>query len=376
MQLFSRLLVFTFLVFTACNSASTNEFVVSGTVTGAAGEMVKLIEFTLEDAVTVDSVELDENGTFEIRSANTEATVYMLTLQGGGLIPVLLSNGDAVEVTASADQFVELAEVEGSAASADLLRYFKQFNVFQNQVADLNAELMPYANTTAFDSMKSVAQAKYQVYEAEQKRFVKAFIDENDKGIVPLFASLYAANFISPEAEYAWFSSLLDRFKRDFPNSKYTKWLTTFIEPYRSLSELQDGMQAPDFKLPTPAGDSLSLRDLRGKYVLIDFWASWCGPCRQENPNIVRMYNRFQGKNFEILGVSLDKERDGWVKAIADDKLEWQHVSDLKFWDSMVTGLYAIQSIPATMIIDPEGRIVARNLRGAALEDKLTELLN
>jgi peroxiredoxin len=376
MQLLSRLTVLSFLVFTACNTEKANEFVVNGTVSGAAGEVVKLIEFTLEDAVTVDSVELDENGSFEIRSANTEPTVYMLTLQGGGLIPVVIANGDQVKVNTSADQFVALAEVEGSTASADLLRYFKQFNVFQNQVADLNAELMPFANTAAFDSMKNVAQEKYQTYEAEQKRFVKSFIDDNDQGIVPLFASLYAANFISPEDEYVWFSGLLDRFKAEFPESKYTAWLTTFIEPYRSLSELQEGKMAPDFRLPTPDGDSLSLSDLRGKYVLIDFWASWCGPCRQENPNVVRMYNRFKGKNFEILGVSLDKERAGWIKAIGDDQLSWKHVSDLKFWDSMVTGLYAIQSIPATMIVDPEGRIVARNLRGAPLEDKLAELLN
>jgi peroxiredoxin len=132
---------------------------------------------------------------------------------------------------------------------------------------------------------------------------------------------------------------------------------------------------APDFKLPTPDGDTIALSDYRGKYVLVDFWASWCGPCRQENPNIVRMYNRFKGKNFEILGVSLDKERAGWVKAIADDQLTWKQVSDLKFWDSIVTGLYAIQSIPATLLVDPDGKIIARNLRGPELEEKIASLL-
>ena len=374
MRILSILLT-TMLALTACNQAPKDRFTIEGTIIGGAGEVVKMIEFTLEDAVTVDSAILAEDGSFSITSSNTEPTVYMLSLSNAGLIPVLVENGDVVKINTTAEQYINDAKVEGSTATTELIEYFKQFNSFQERVAALNEELMPFAEAPDFEQKRAEAQEKYKTYEASQKKYVKGFIDGNKNGVVPVFASLYAANFISPESDFDWFFSLLNRFKEENPSSKYTAWFTKFVEPYTNLTALQPGKMAPDFKLPTPDGDSIALSDYRGKYVLVDFWASWCGPCRQENPNIVRMYNRFKGKNFEILGVSLDKERAGWVKAIADDQLTWKQVSDLKFWDSIVTGLYAIQSIPATLLVDPDGKIIARNLRGPELEEKIASLL-
>ena len=135
------------------------------------------------------------------------------------------------------------------------------------------------------------------------------------------------------------------------------------------------GAPAPDFTAATPEGDSLSLASLRGQVVLLDFWASWCGPCRRENPNVVRMYDTFKDRGFEILGVSLDDNKDRWTKAIADDRLSWLHVSDLKGWRSEYGRLYGVTSIPQTILLDAEGNILARNLRGADLERKLSEIL-
>jgi peroxiredoxin len=142
------------------------------------------------------------------------------------------------------------------------------------------------------------------------------------------------------------------------------------------LRNVAVGQAAPDITLPSPDGKNVSLSSLRGKYVLIDFWASWCGPCRQENPNVVRMYNKYKDKGFEIFGVSLDESRDKWLKAIAMDKLTWPHVSDLKGWSSAAAQLYNIQAIPQTLLLDKEGKIIAKNLRGKALEEKLASLLN
>ncbi|NJK84446.1 MAG: TlpA family protein disulfide reductase, partial [Saprospiraceae bacterium] len=174
---------------------------------------------------------------------------------------------------------------------------------------------------------------------------------------------------------------------RNHPN--YIHFATVFVEKYKTkdpnlVKPLEQqmasarsfiiGAEAPDFGQQTPEGNTVQLSDLKGQVVLIDFWASWCGPCRQENPNVVRMYNKYKDKGFEILGVSLDRTKDAWLRAIEADKLTWQHVSDLRGWTNEVAQLYGVTSIPHTVLVDAEGKIIARNLRGATLEAKLESI--
>ena len=143
----------------------------------------------------------------------------------------------------------------------------------------------------------------------------------------------------------------------------------------KQLENVQIGKVAPEFSLPDTVGVSVSLSDFRGKYVLLDFWASWCPPCRRENPNVVKAFNEYKDKNFTIVGISLDKDKSKWMKAIADDNLAWTHLSDLKYWDSEIPALYGVRGIPANVLLDPDGVIVAKNITGEDLHKKLKEVI-
>jgi peroxiredoxin len=177
--------------------------------------------------------------------------------------------------------------------------------------------------------------------------------------------------------------AMLSRTKKKWPNNtsvkEVAKQFDAFAQNQQQGPAMQQGLpvgeMAPDITMDDPDGKSFSLSNLRGKYVLVDFWASWCGPCRAENPNVVNAYQRYKNKNFTILGVSLDQTKDNWLKAIKDDKLEWKQISDLKFWESAAVPLYKIQGIPYNVLIDPQGKIIASELRGPALEAKLAEVL-
>ncbi len=162
---------------------------------------------------------------------------------------------------------------------------------------------------------------------------------------------------------------MLNEFKETLPEA-----MADLQQQVDLMKSFAIGGTAPDFTQITPDGKEMKLSELRGKVVLVDFWASWCGPCRRENPNVVKLYNKYKEKGFEILGVSLDNSRDRWLAAIEQDGLTWYHVSDLKGWQNAVAKLYSVSSIPHTILLDAEGKIIARNLRGPALEQKLAEL--
>lgn len=164
--------------------------------------------------------------------------------------------------------------------------------------------------------------------------------------------------------------------------SSYGQKIGSFIDQQKLIREQQKATQiggtAPNFSANTPEGKTLALNDIKGKLTLIDFWASWCGPCRRENPNVVKVYNKYHDKGLEIISVSLDRngQKDRWIKAINDDKMTWHHISNLQYWQDPIAKIYNVRSIPATFLLDAEGKIVAKNLRGSALEDKVAELLN
>jgi thiol-disulfide isomerase/thioredoxin len=212
---------------------------------------------------------------------------------------------------------------------------------------------------------------------------VKQMADATPNAIL----AMYEASFINTEQDLPFGRRILDKMEKTIPQSVYTaQYKKRFLDLENQVNQqkMQEEMAkktavgsiAPDIKLLTPDGKELALSSLRGKVVLLDFWASWCGPCRRENPNVVRIYNTYKDKGFTVFSVSFDKSAEPWKAAIAQDGLIWpNHVSDLKGWGSMAAGLYGITSIPRTFLLDKDGKILATNLRGEELEQKVKEIL-
>ena len=259
-------------------------------------------------------------------------------------------------------------EVKGS---KNMDYYAQLMGINQAMVDKVNKWNDEYAKATEKKDNKKMQeiQANFQQAEVEHVAKIKTLLPEMGTSLVTIFA---ANNMLNPERDFAEMEAVAQRFEAEKPNSKIAQSYIGFVKRLKGISV---GDVAPDFTLNNPEGQDVTLSSLRGKYVLIDFWASWCGPCRMENPNVVALYNKYKDKGFAIYGVSLDKDKAAWLAAIKKDNLTWTHGSDLKFWNSAVAQTYGVNAIPATFLLDKEGKVIAKNLRGNALEAKIGELL-
>jgi len=209
---------------------------------------------------------------------------------------------------------------------------------------------------------------KYEAINDERNKIRLAFINANPGSFISL-VNLRVYGGYAPE--YSKIAPLFNALSEKVKNTVTGKEFSANLERIKATSV---GAVAPVFTQNDPDGKPIKLSDFKNKYLLVDFWASWCGPCRAENPNVVKAYNKYHEKGLEILGVSLDSKRDAWLKAIADDKLTWKHVSDVKGWDNEVAAIYAVRAIPQNVLIDRNGKIIGKNLREEALEIKLGEI--
>lgn len=185
--------------------------------------------------------------------------------------------------------------------------------------------------------------------------------------------NLLQSNTIDKDQYTSTYVAVANKLKKEWPLYSQTKIFSDFVD---KLKVTAIGQPAPEIALPNPDGVVVKLSSMKGKYVLVDFWAKWCGPCRQENPNVVKAFNKYKDKGFTVFGVSLDRNKEDWVKAINDDGLTWTHVSDLKFWQSEAAKTYSITAIPFSLLLDTNGIIIGKNLRGAALDAKLAEIFD
>lgn len=365
------------LLFSACG-AQQGSRTINATIGGGAGLTLYLDKFAGNKPVHIDSVKLDANGKGELHPEVMPLDFYALSLSPNDMTVVILDSTESVTVEATAGKLGEPASVTGSAHSDLMYGFFKDMKAFDDEKQELVKRInADRGDTGAIDRITKLNDEFY----ARCRMFV------NDHKYSP--AALAAVSRLNIQNELPLFQQVRDALKTTIPKSEYyigfrdqvgrmEQQAVAMKAQEEQMARLDNlipvGSEAPDFSQPTPEGKPLSLSSLRGKVVLIDFWASWCKPCRMENPNVKRVYDQYKGKGFEIIGVSLDRDKGAWTGAIEQDGLPWKHVSDLGFWNNAAAQQYGVSSIPYTVLVDREGKVLGKNLRGPALEEKLAEV--
>lgn len=356
------------------NDKKNGSFELKGTFTNSNGEMIYLEKLTNTKQINVDSAVIDEKGNFEFSNYVPKIGFYRVKVDQRNFAMLVLDSSDKVTLTGDIKDLGNTYKVEGSAETKLFIEYnnlAKQRDIRLDSLNKAFQSLMEASRMDAkrMDSLSKMFENPYNTIVNSSSEILISKLKEN----LGMYSSIMAIQSLEPDKYLEIYKQLDKGLALKYPNDANVKMFHTMVE---KMSAVGIGQLAPDITLSNPEGKEITLSSLRGKVVLVDFWASWCGPCRKEMPNVVKAYAKFKSKGFEIYGVSLDQEKDRWLEAIAKDGITWPQVSDLKQWQSEVVPLYSIQSIPYTILLDKEGKILAKNLRGEDLEKKLAEVLN
>jgi peroxiredoxin len=331
--------------------------------------------------VILDSAKLPvTSGNFSLTGAVKTQEIFEVVFGSNVIAVPLINDASDVRVNVDLGKQDDFYTVSGSEASSQLKELITVFGKKNFEVEKNMAALDSLKQASAPDSQLLAATAAKNNAIQDLNIYLKQVVNTNTNATICALALSWASRSFPLSDFEASLSDLL----RKYPENGVLASLKQNYDLQRAQMAQQEahdrenswvGKQAPDLSLPDASGNSVSLSSFKGKYLLVDFWASWCGPCRAENPNVVHAYNEFKGKNFAIVGVSLDKEKDAWQEAIRADRLDWTQISDLKFWESKAVKTFNFDGIPFNVLIDPQGKIIAQGLRGEDLENKLKEVL-
>jgi peroxiredoxin len=354
--------------FMACKDKS--KFEIGGKFENAAPKSkVYLYAIDKNQETAIDSTVLSDKGEFKFVNSTPDVDFFKVKINSSEYI-IIVKNGDAIKLEADLSSPVLDYKLSG-AEDADKLeelnkhrnQYVAKLTALEKQFQD-NVAKNPESRQAIFNQMSpELIKVKQELIE-----YILKFAMDNTSSL----ASFYAINSLNPSDYEQEILAYADKIKSNFNKNEA---VTEFLVKMAKLRSVQVGQTAPDFNMPTIDGKTVRLSALRGKYVMLDFWASWCQPCRQENPNVVRIYNKYKNKNFTIVGISLDKDVAAWKQAVAQDGLTWTHGSELNDFESPTVRTYQVDAIPASFIIDPAGKIIAKNLHGEELDSFLNKTL-